>query len=52
MKEPIIQSIFPTPIYTTKINRGLIGQRIIKLGMWNDGNQVYSDIDWVLIEYN
>ena len=24
----------------------------IKLGMWNDGNQVYSDIDWVLIEYN
>ena len=24
----------------------------IKLGMWNDTNQVYSDIDWVLIEYN
>ena len=24
----------------------------IKLGMWNGTNQVYSDIEWVLIEYN
>lgn len=24
----------------------------IKFNMWNDTNQVYSDIDWVLIEYN
>ena len=24
----------------------------IKLGMWNDTNQVFGDIDWTLIEYN
>ena len=28
MKEPIIQSIFPTPIYTTKINRGFTKQEL------------------------
>ena len=28
MKEPIIHSIFPTPIYTTKINRGFTKQEL------------------------
>jgi uncharacterized protein (TIGR02466 family) len=28
MKEPIIQSIFPTPIYTTKIDRGFTKQEL------------------------
>ena len=28
MKEPIIQNLFPTPIYITKINRGFTKQEL------------------------
>ena len=28
MNEPIIQSIFPTPVYTTKIDRGFTKQEL------------------------